>query len=195
MKQDSVFAKLIKLFALLGCLLCALFVLLNYCFPCDLFLSLAITSGTIAYHFGMRLAIGWLVTFIFRREFNPNSFWFRPKSFERNLYRILRVRRWKGKMPTYSPAEFSFEHNTPEEIIKNSCSAEVVHEWIMCASFLPLLASLIWGEFPVFLITSIFAAGLDCCFVIMQRYNRPRLQQYLSRHKTKYNKNKSGGIP
>lgn len=178
MKKDSVFAKRIKLCALLGCLLCPVFALLYHCVPVDWLLTLAIVAGTTGYHFAMRLGIGWLVTIIFRGRLNPDSFWFRSRNFERKLYRILRVRRWKGKMPTYTPGNFSIEHNTPEQIIQNSCEAELIHEWIMCASFLPLLASIPWGAFPVFLITSILAAGLDCCFVIMQRYNRPRFQNY-----------------
>jgi hypothetical protein len=132
----------------------------------------------------MRLAIGWVVDIICKGKLNPDGIWFRPKSFERKLYRILRVRRWKVKMPTYNPEHFSFENNTVDQIIQNSCVAELVHEWIIVASFLPLLAALRWGALPVFLFTSLLAAGLDCCFVIMQRYHRPRLQQYLKRCKT-----------
>ena len=184
MKQDSIFARLVKLFALIGCALCALFALLYRFWGHDVLLSLAITAGTTGYHLVMRLAVGWLVTLFVRKQLDPDSFRFRQRSFERKLYRTLRVRHWKGKMPTYSPQEFSFEHNTPEQIIQNSCKAELVHEWIIFASFLPLLASIPWGAFPVFLITSLFAACFDCCFVIMQRYNRPRLQQYLKRCKT-----------
>ena len=183
MKQDSLFAKLTKLCALLGCLLCVLFSVLYHYFTTDLFLSLAITAGTTGYHFTMRLAVGWLVTITIRKPLNPDGFWFRQRSFERSLYHTLRVRRWKGKMPTYNPDEFSLEQNTPEQIIQNSCRAELVHEWIICASFLPLLASILWGAFPVFLITSILAAGLDSCFVIMQRYNRPRLQKFQKHRK------------
>ena len=187
MQHDSPFAKLIKLCALLGCLLCALFTLLYHFFENDVILSLAITAGVTAYHFVMRLVVGWLVSLIPRGQLTPDRFWFRQRPFERKLYRILRVRRWKGKMPTFAPRKFSFTQNTPEQILQNSCEAELVHEIIVAASFLPILASQLWGALPVFLITSILAAGLDCCFAIMQRYNRPRLQQYLKRCKTKSN--------
>ena len=184
MKHESQFAKLTKLCALFGCLLCALFALLYHFFENDVILSLAITAGTTAYHFVMRLAVGWLVGLTVRGRLDPDSFWFRQRYFERKLYRTLRVRRWKGKMPTYDPRKFSFELNTPKQIIQNSCEAELVHEIIVAASFLPLFASLVWGALPVFLITSIFAAGVDSCFILMQRYNRPRLQQYLKRSKS-----------
>ena len=172
-----------KVSALSGCLLCVLFTVLHSCFPNDVILSLAITAGTISYHFVMRLAVGWIISLLFKGRLDPDSVWFRRRNFEQKLYRLMRIRRWKNKMPTYNPREFSFTENTPEEIIQNSCVAELVHEVIALASFLPLFASLIWGVFPVFLITSIVSAGVDCCFVIMQRYNRPRLQQYLKRRK------------
>ena len=187
MKKDSQFAKLTKLCALFGCLLCAVFTVLYLFFQHDVILSLAITAGTTAYHFVMRLAVGWLVTLITRGQLPSDHFWFRQRPFERRLYRLLRVRKWKGQMPTYDPGKFSFAQNTPEQIIQNSCEAELVHEIIAVASFLPLLASFLWGAFPVFLISSILAAALDCCFAIMQRYNRPRLQQYLKRYKAKSN--------
>jgi len=185
MQHDSQLAKLIKLCALFGCLLCALFTLLHHFFENGVLLSLAITAGTTAYHFVMRLAVGWLVSLITRRQLNPHNFWFRQRPFERRLYRSLRVRRWKEKMPTYDPRKFSLEQNTPEQIIQNSCEAELVHEVIAVASFIPLLASCFWGALPVFIVTSLLAAGFDCCFVIIQRYNRPRLQQYLLRCKSK----------
>jgi hypothetical protein len=181
MQQDSQLAKLIKLCALLGSLLCALFALLYHFFKNDIVLALAITAGTTAYHFLMRLAVGWLVSFTARDHFDPNNFWFRQRPFERRLYRTLRIRRWKDKMPTYDPRKFSLEQNTPEQIIQNSCEAELVHEIIIVASFFPLFAALLWGALPAFLITSLLAAALDCCFVMMQRYNRPRLQQYHKR--------------
>ena len=181
MQHDHQLARFIKLCALFSSLFCALFILVYHFFENDVILSLAITAGTTAYHFLMRLAVGWLVAVIARGKSNPNRFWFRQRPFDRRLYRSLRVRRWKDKMPTYDPRKFSLELNTPEEIIQNSCEAELVHEIIIVASFLPILASRLWGALAVFIVTSLLAAGLDCCFVIMQRYNRPRLQHYHNR--------------
>ena len=140
MKQDSIFAKVVKLCALIGCTLCALFAVLYRYFEYRVLLSLAITAGTTGYHFVMRLLVGWLVARCVRKPLDPDSFRFRQRNFERKLYRTLRVRRWKGQMPTYNPHEFSIEENTPEQIIQNSCKAELVHEWIVAASFLPTRA-------------------------------------------------------
>ena len=78
-------------------------------------------------------------------------------------------------MPTYDPRLFSLKENTLDEIVNNMCQAEVVHEIIILLSFIPLLFSMVWDAFFVFLITSLLAALLDLSFVMMQRYNRPRI--------------------
>ena len=139
--------------------------------------ALAITFGTVFYHFAMRLLVGALVP----NHFDPQHTWFRQRDFERNLYKLLGLRRWKNKMPTYDPKLFSVQHYTPEQIVMNMCQAEVVHEVIIIFSFVPLLFSLIWGRFWVFFITSVCAAAVDLIFVMMQRYNRPRLLKLLNR--------------
>ena len=82
-------------------------------------------------------------------------------------------------MPTYDPRQFSLNENTPEQVVRNMCGAEVVHEIIMVCSFLPLLTVPLFGAFWVFFITSLLAALFDCLFVIAQRYNRPRLERIL----------------
>ena len=55
------------------------------------------------------------------------------------------------------------------------CQAELVHEVNIAVSFVPILFSVWVGALPVFVITSILAAGYDLLFVILQRYNRPRV--------------------
>ena len=139
--------------------------------------AVAITCGTFFYHFAMRLLVGALVP----NRFDPEHAWFRQRNFEGRVYKFLRLRRWKAKMPTYDPRLFSTQCYSPAEIAKNMCQAEVVHEVIILLSFVPLLFSLLWGSFWVFLITSVIAAAIDLTFVMMQRYNRPRLLKMLQR--------------
>ena len=55
------------------------------------------------------------------------------------------------------------------------CEAEITHEIIALFSFVPILFSLKIGELAVFIITSLIAAGIDMIFVIVQRFNRPRI--------------------
>lgn len=148
-------------------------------YPQDWLLSLAITCGTTCYHFVIRLVIGMLVP----NTFDYQAGWFQQKAFEIKLYRLLKLKRWKKHIPTYNPQAFSFSENTPEQIVRNMCQAEVVHECIIAASFLPVLFSLVWDSFPVFLTTSLIAALVDLVFVIAQRYNRPRLIRLFNKNK------------
>ena len=148
----------------------------------DWVLSAAITTGTTFYHFAMRLIVGGIVP---RCIHNPAKYqWFRQKSFEPRLYALLHVKQWKDHMPTYDPTSFSLRDNSLEQIVHNSCVSEAVHEIIVLFSFVPLLFTFLWGAFPVFLITSVLAAAFDSCFIMMQRYNRPRLLHILEKRKS-----------
>ena len=84
-------------------------------------------------------------------------------------------------MPTYSPEEFSFKERSLEELVFASCKSEIIHECNIAASFIPLAFSLVFGDLPVFLITSLASACFELIFVIMQRYNRPRLIKLMQR--------------
>jgi len=52
---------------------------------------------------------------------------------------------------------------------------------ITVLSFIPLLFSIWFGSAGVFLITSCLAALLDAAFVMVQRYNRPRLLRLIQK--------------
>ena len=153
-------------------------------FPLGWLLSAAITTGTTFYHFAMRLAVGYVVPHLVPQDAAARG-WFQEKQFEAGLYKALKVKCWKDRKPTYDPVSFSLRDNTLEQIVDNCCVSEAVHEVIILFSFLPLSFALLWGAFPVFLITSILAAAYDCCFAIMQRYNRPRLVRILAKKEAK----------
>ena len=86
-------------------------------------------------------------------------------------------------MPSYDPELFSPRKHSWSEIAQAMCQAELVHSTIIPLSFLPLLAAIPWGDFPVFFITSLLAACYDALFVIMQRYNRPRILRLIEKEK------------
>jgi len=138
-------------------------------------LAAAISLGTTAYHFVMRLAVGTIVPRATDYNFDYRNPWFQPRAWEAAFYRKLGVKAWKGRLPTYAPDQFSLKTNTLLQVIQNMCGAEIVHEIIIVLSFLPLAAVPVFGEFPVFLTTSVLSALFDSLFVIAQRYNRPRL--------------------
>ena len=137
-------------------------------------LSLAITCGTTFYHFAMRLLVGLAGRYLFPAG-GEKARWFREKPWEKALYRKLHVKKWKDRMPTYLPDAFDLRRHSLPEIIRTTCISELTHEIIIPLSFLPLLMIPAFGAAPVFIISSCLAAMLDGVFVIMQRYNRPRL--------------------
>ena len=147
-------------------------------YPRGWLLSTAISLGTTCYHFSMRLAAGAIVP-LFTRNISYRHGWFQPRKWEPDFYRRLRIKYWKSTLPTYDPSQFDLKKNTLEQVVRNTCSAEVVHEVIMVCSFVPLLFCIPFGAFPVFAITSVIAALYDSIFVIAQRYNRPRLVRLL----------------
>ena len=174
MKKNH-FPLLMKYFAAATSFLTILFIWGYRLFSVDLFLSCAISFGTTAYHFVMRLAVGSIVPKLTGYDFDYRHRWFQLRKWEPAFYQKLNIRHWKNALPTYAPELYSLKENTLHRIIQNTCGAEIVHEVIMVLSFLPLLTVPIFGAFPVFFITSLLSSLFDSIFVIAQRYNRPRL--------------------
>ena len=103
------------------------------------------------------------------------------RKFEKKLYRILRVKEWKGKALTYNPESFSLKEHSLEEIANTMAKSEVDH-WINeVISLSTLLFAIPWGEFWIFCITAIAAMIFDSQFIIIQRYNRPRIIKILEK--------------
>ena len=48
-------------------------------------------------------------------------------------------------------------------------------------SVLSILFSLLWGEVWIFVITAVFAMVFDAQFIVIQRFNRPRIIKILER--------------
>ena len=143
-------------------------------------LSAYVTFLTISYHFSMRLIVGEAVTVIYRkREFNLDSTGFRIYGFEKNLYRRLNVKKWKLHMITAKPEQFDLRENDMNVLLHNMAQAELVHRIIMVLSFVPILLIIPYGASVVFIVTSVVAALIDLQFVIIQRYNRPRVMRIL----------------
>lgn len=146
-----------------------------HCFNNDIFLTLAITFGTIFYHLGIRLLIGFLYNVRMKNQADYTKKWYQIHTWENKLYKLLNVKSWKNKMPTYNPQSFSNKKHTWNEIAQAMCQSELVHETNVIFSFVPIIATKWFGSFYVFFITSICGAIFDLIFVIMQRYNRPRV--------------------
>ncbi len=131
-----------------------------------------ITAFTIMYHLWIRIIMG-NVTKLFKINYNQR--WFKEKSFEKKLYELLKVKRWKDKALTYNPELFSLKNYSFEDIANTMSKAETDH-WINeIISLTTLGFAAIWGQLPIFLITAIAAMLFDAQFIVIQRYNRPRI--------------------
>lgn len=140
------------------------------------FLSLYITFLTVFYHFAMRIAVGGIVALCFRnREFRYEAAWYRQSQWEKRLYDQIGIRKWKKKTITANPEQFDLRRCTYEELLHSMTQAEVVHEIIMLLSFAPMGLIPLYGEPAVFFLTSAAACCVDATFVMIQRFNRPRL--------------------
>ncbi len=138
-------------------------------------LTLTITFGTIFYHFIIRLMIGMIIDAKMHNKADCQRKRYQVSEFEMKLYRKMQVKKWKNKMPTYSADTFDISKHSWDEIAQASCQSEVVHEINAVFSFLPIIASVWFGDFWVFFFTSVLGAVFDLMFVIMQRFNRTRI--------------------
>ena len=168
-------AKAMKRIALSSVLLTAIFAAFYMKAQGDLLYSLAITFATISYHFLMRLLVGFVVNLLLHNHVDYGRKWFHVSAAEQKLYRILKVKKWKGKMATYDPSCFDRTVHSWDEIAQATCQAELVHDINMLLSLVPILAAIPFGAWETFVITSVLSACFDGIFVIIQRYNRPRI--------------------
>lgn len=156
------------------------FAVLNSIFNKGWMLSVYITFLTMSYHFSMRLIVGEFVTLIYRkRKFNLDSIGFRIYKFEGDLYRMLKVKKWKTDMVTARPEQFDLSVNSMDELLHHMTQAELVHRIIMVLSFAPVVLIIPYGAPMIFIVTSLLASLFDLQFVIIQRYNRPRVMRIL----------------
>lgn len=144
-------------------------------------LAATITSVTTSYHFLMRLGVGFLFDKIMKNRADYTKSWYQCRSWEKNLYKRLRVKHWKNIIPTYDNSLFDYKKHSWHDIVQASCQAELVHEVIVLLSFVPVIFSEWFGSAVVFIITSVLAALFDMSFVIIQRYNRPRIIKLIGR--------------
>lgn len=154
-------------------------------------LWIGIIAFTIMYHFWVRIIMG-NVSKLFKKYINYKQWWFKEKSFEKRLYKLLRVKEWKGKALTYNPESFSLKQHSLEEIANTMVKSEVDH-WINeVISLSTLLFIIPWGDGRwAFVISAIAAMIFDSQFIIIQRYNRPRVLKVLEMEEAQKIKEKS----
>lgn len=158
-----------------------LFLVLYYKYSAGWMESTYITLFTVFYHFTMRLIVGETVTLIYKkREFNQESVGFKLHAFEKKLYNKIGVKQWKKHAITAKPEQFDMKSLSPQELLHNVMQAELVHRLIFVLSYVPLLFIIPFGAPVVFVATSVVASCIDLKYVIIQRYNRPRVIRMLN---------------
>ena len=180
-KGDGDLAKGMKIIAWASVLVTALLVILYQIKALEIFFTVAVTTGTISYHFWMRLFVGGVFDLALNNKVDYNKKWFRVGQVEQKLYGVLKVKKWKKYFPAYDPNVFDEKQHSWNEIAAATCQSELVHETIVVLSFLPIVFSVWFGATVVFVLTSIFSALFDLTFVMIQRYNRPRVLKVLNR--------------
>lgn len=125
--------------------------------------------------------------------FSYDCFPYRPFAFEKSgkLYAILGVRRWKERfldmsviLPAIMPSKKLPRRATVAELtlmLEETCIAELIH-WILCIAGLRCLW--IWNGAGGLWIALLNILG-NLPYIIIQRYNRPRLAHLLTAAKTK----------
>lgn len=139
-----------------------------------------IVTFTIMYHFWVRIIMG-NISKLFK--INYKQWWFKERAFEKGLYKLLKVKKWKNKALTYDPEAFSLKNHSLEEIANTMAKSEVDHWMNELIALSTVLFSIWWGQFWIFLITALAACLFDAQFIIIQRYNRPRLVRILEKQK------------
>ncbi len=129
-----------------------------------------IVAFMILYHFGLRILFG-EVTKRFKIDYNHP--FYRQRAFEKRLYKILKVRKWKDKVLTFDPEAYDFKNRTLDQLATTMSKSELDH-WINeVISVFSVLFIFVWGCPSAFLISAFVAMLFDAQFIVVQRYNRP----------------------
>lgn len=123
-----------------------------------------------------------------REHFDAERAPFRCMAWERGgaVYEGLAIRRWKDRLPDMSrvmpemlPKRLgkNTEEEQVERLIQETCVAELIHVLLILAGFGCLL---IWQGTGVVIVLLLWIAG-NIPYVLIQRYNRPRLQRLARR--------------
>ena len=172
---------------LLASLLETVFGILCFKFSYRQFYCIFVTFIIIIYHVLIRGGTPRFLERFHKKAFNPNTWWFKEKFWEKSFYKMLGVKRWKANLITVDPENFSMKTNSIEGIIQSMCFAEVLHETVGFLSLFSIAFGLIFGGIWMFAIINILSAAWEFRFVMAQRYNRPRLLRIMKKRNDRIN--------
>ena len=127
--------------------------------------------------------------------FHADRFPYRCAPWEAKLYRVLRVHDWQDKAPDMSkivpkliPAkklDSDFRAQLPR-MLQETCVAEFTHFVLILLGFYALR---LWPGTGGAVVTAIYILFGNLPFLIIQRYNRPRLQKLLAAQQRRSRRN------
>lgn len=147
------------------------------------------TSLNIFFWTVLNFGVAYAIRLLPSRFFSENQKIYQEHPFEKNFYKSINVSKWKHKLPDAGKLIRFYRNKLPKEIdlsylnrfIKECCIAEIGHLLIGLLGYLSLLfvfllpaESLLWNLILFALIATINLI-IQLLFVIIQRYNRPRL--------------------
>ena len=130
--------------------------------------------GILSFIIGRLLPKGW---------FHADKFPCKTAAGEQKIYQALRVKSWQCKVPDMSRL---FRHIMPAKkmtaetvadiprMLEETCVAELTHTLL---SILGLAMLWLWPGWGGIIVTIIYILLGNVPFIIIQRYNRPRLQR------------------
>lgn len=133
--------------------------------------------GVLSHIIGERLPRSWFV---------PDGYWFRARKWEKKgtVYeKRLHIRAWKDRLPDMSrlmpdmlPKRIDGRHVNADDVdalMRETCVAEAVHLVLFAMAF---GCAAIWRSVGGWVV-SVVTALCNIPFVLIQRYNRPKLQR------------------
>ena len=147
-------------------------------------------------HCALYLAITGIIAFLVGRIvpkswFQEDRFPYRSYPGEQKLYRALRVKKWQSKVPDMSrifPALMPAKKLTADTfanlqgMIQETCVAEMIHSLLLLTG---LACLAIWPGAGGIILTLVYILLGNLPFIMIQRYNRPRLQKLLAMQRRK----------
>lgn len=124
-------------------------------------------------------------------KFYPGHFPYRLYHFEKDgtIYEKIKIRKWQNKVidmsrifPSLMPTK-KLDKDICKKLpilIKETCISEMIH-YMLCISGLYCLV--IWEGIGGVIVTLIYEILGNLPYIIIQRYNRPRLTKLLKRYK------------
>lgn len=151
------------------------FFTLSFFYEYDWIEIVGVTLITTYFQVCIRPLTGGFMNLKYHNNIYFNHWWFKEHKGEKTIYKVLMVKKWKKMMPTYDKKAFNFRERSLKELIGATCQAEIVHELMLVEALIPLILIIPYGKAIIFISTTLLCIFIELVFIIIQRYNRPRL--------------------